>query len=118
MSNVIEIIDRIKEITNLKEDKEVATILSMTQANLSRSKSRNSIPYKHIMRYCQDHAINTNWVFFGHGGMYLSDCSEHNASRSKDLIRQILDVVKDLPEHSIQRLYHLAELERLEQHRS
>ena len=51
MLDLTQILDNIKKIENVKQDKEVAKILKLKNDNLSQYKSRNVVPIKNIVEY-------------------------------------------------------------------
>ncbi len=46
------IIDNIKKIENIKQDKEVCSLLDIRTDSLSKYKKKNTIPYDKIINYC------------------------------------------------------------------
>ena len=71
MSNVDEIIEKIKDIISLQKgnskvfDKDVAFALGMSCNKLATSKSRNSIPFEEILEFSLRYRVDVNWLFFG-----------------------------------------------------
>lgn len=63
MSDLSKIIDKIKKIENITEDKEVAKVLGIKADTLSQQKIRNSIPYKHIINYCNSRNVSLDALF-------------------------------------------------------
>jgi SOS-response transcriptional repressor LexA len=68
--NFEKIIDKIKEIIAIEENKEkvynkdVAKALGISPENLSVLKKRNKIPYEEIIYFCAKRKISINWLLF------------------------------------------------------
>ena len=62
MLNIINIIDKIKKLENIKFDKEVANILGIQQVRLSKWKARNTIDYEILKKYSDRKKIDINWL--------------------------------------------------------
>ena len=62
MLDLTQILDNIKKIVNVKQDKEVAKILKLKNDNLSQYKSRNVVPIKNIVEYCLSKNISIDEI--------------------------------------------------------
>lgn len=62
-----EIINRIKELYNLKTDGEVAKLLEMKHPALVMHKRRGTIPLKVLKYFCERENIKLTWLITGHG---------------------------------------------------
>ena len=62
MLDLTQILDNIKKIENVKQDKEVAKILKLKNDNLSQYKSRNVVPIKNIVEYCLSKNISIDEI--------------------------------------------------------
>jgi hypothetical protein len=62
------IADKLKQLLNVKNDKELAAILGLEYKNYSNKKVRGVIPLKEIIKLCQERSISLDWVFFDQGG--------------------------------------------------
>lgn len=78
MSDLLEIIDKMKKISNVKSDKEVAKLLKTKADTLSQWKTRNKIPFKELLEYSNIQNISLNWLLTGKGEMYLTDKTHKN----------------------------------------
>jgi len=67
MSRLNDIINRIKEISRLRTDAEVAKKLGLKPNTLSERKARDSVPFEEIFRYCMQNDIYLDWVLTGIG---------------------------------------------------
>ena len=67
MSRLNDIVDRIKEISHLRTDAEVAKKLGLKPNTLSERKARDSVPFEEIFRYCVKNDIYLDWVLTGVG---------------------------------------------------
>ena len=66
MLDLEQILENIKKIENVKQDKDVAKILNLKNDNLSQYKSRNAVPIKNIVEYCLSKNIcKTNSIDLG-----------------------------------------------------
>jgi len=45
-------------------DKDIATLLGITQMNFATMKNRNKIPYSELLEFCAKRAIAINWLMF------------------------------------------------------
>lgn len=62
MLDFLQILENIKKIENVKQDKDVAKILNLRNDNLSQYKSRNVVPIKNIVEYCLSKNISIDEV--------------------------------------------------------
>ena len=65
MSDELKYIDIIKEIHNLKEDREVAHYLNVKPDTLSQWKGRKKIPYKELVEYSNLHNVSLDYLLLG-----------------------------------------------------
>ena len=61
------IMDRIKNILNLKSDGEIAEKLELSKQNYSEKKRKNSIPYENLINLCEKENISTDFLFYNKG---------------------------------------------------
>jgi len=70
MKNFNEIIEEIKDIVSGELpgkkvfDKDVATLLGISQMNFATLKKRNKIPYEELLTFCAKRSIAINWLLF------------------------------------------------------
>lgn len=62
MLDLEQILENIKKIENVKQDKDVAKILNLKNDNLSQYKSRNAVPIKNIVEYCLSKNISIDEI--------------------------------------------------------
>lgn len=67
MSRLNHIINRIKEISGLRTDADVAKTLGLKPNTLSERKARDSVPFEEIFRYCVQKEIYLDWILTGVG---------------------------------------------------
>ncbi|AXX94476.1 helix-turn-helix domain-containing protein [Arcobacter ellisii] len=60
-----EILQRLKEESSLKHDREIADLLGVEQQNITNWKTRNSIPYDLIISLCLEKEINLIYILTG-----------------------------------------------------
>lgn len=65
MENINKIIINIKELFNLKDDKEVCDLLGITSSNFSKMKTRNKIPYDNLFELSEKKDIDINSIIYG-----------------------------------------------------
>ena len=65
--NILEIIERLKNITGIESDAKLANILGMSETALYNHKNRSSIPYKQLSEYCEKKNISFDWLLTGVG---------------------------------------------------
>ena len=112
MSVILEIIDRIKIISNLKSDKEVADILEIKADTLSQWKKRNKIPYKELSKYSNLQNVSLNWLLSEKGNMLLNNLIE-NKEKKINYKNEIMNNLEKLEEKQIKKIYHIIEIELL-----
>ena len=71
----IEILERLKHVTQVKTDSGLSEVLGVSPQTLSSWKGRDSIPYSICIDIARDQGIYLDWLFGGHGSMRLSTCS-------------------------------------------
>ncbi len=65
MSRINDILNRIKEISGLRTDTDVAKKLGLKPNTLAERKARDSIPYEEILQFCLQNEIYLDWVLTG-----------------------------------------------------
>lgn len=65
--NVDNVIERIKQLSDAKSNREVADLLGIAPSALSAASSRGSIPYKSIVQYAATKGVSIDWLLFGEG---------------------------------------------------
>ena len=61
----VSIIERIKEIKGLHTDAQVAKVLEITKNNLYASKTRDSLPLKHLHAFCLKENVRLDYLITG-----------------------------------------------------
>jgi hypothetical protein len=69
--NFNEIIDRLKLITQVKDDHEVASLLGLTKTAFSERKRRGSVPNDKLSLFCERESINMEWIHTGKDWAYI-----------------------------------------------
>jgi len=81
MKSFMEIVEEIKDIvsTDLPDkkvyDKDVASMLDISQMNFATMKKRNKIPYKELLDFCAARSIAINWLLYGQSPESLIDAT-------------------------------------------
>lgn len=87
------IVNKLKEVFNLKLDKDVANFLGITANNLTNSLFHDSININHIIKKCS--TINLNWLFYSKEDEPYKDTFKpvqvFSDDKSKDKIINILE---------------------------
>jgi len=71
MKEFAEIVEEIKDIVSGELpgrkvfDKDVASLLGISQMNFATLKKRNKIPYEELLNFCARRSIAINWLLFG-----------------------------------------------------
>ena len=123
-------LQEVRKHYNLTVDQlaEKAGVKPRTLGSYERNEAKAPIELLEFMQ--QSFHVDLNWLVTGKGEMFLSpdqqaqsingnnnvqlnNASIHITHNQKE-IEEIVNILKDLPERSIKKLYHLAELERLE----
>jgi phage repressor protein C with HTH and peptisase S24 domain len=73
MDSFNNILKRLYNALNIKNDAEFCRIYNIKKNTLSTWKSRNKIPYELLIDISQNANININWLLTGKGEMFLSD---------------------------------------------
>ena len=81
MLDVLNIIDKLKDVLSNETDKkvfdkDVATALEITQANFATIKQRNKIPFANILDFCALKKISINWLLYGQDPSSLIDSTD------------------------------------------
>jgi hypothetical protein len=59
------ILERIKSVTEAKNDSDIARLLNVPPKKLAVWKLRNTIPYDELITFCRDHDLELEWVLTG-----------------------------------------------------
>jgi len=73
MQNVIEILERIAQIKNIKTDKKLSELFGVSPSTVATWKIRKNIPYDKIFALCKDEGLSLDYVINGKGSIYPSD---------------------------------------------
>ena len=101
----IRILTKIKEIEGFKRDNEVAKLLGVSKENLSRWKTRSTIPYKILQEYCRSRNISLDSLLGDKkkalmvkepGSVYINERAR---------VREIMKIIQDHPELD-KHIYH------------
>ena len=65
MTQIQEIVERVKTLTGVTTDKAVADQLKITRQDLAHHKRRDSVPYKKIVEFCGTSQHSADYLFFG-----------------------------------------------------
>ena len=64
---VTKIFNRIRLQHNITKNCEIASLLKASDENIRTWKSRNKIPYKHLVVYCLKENISLDYILLGRG---------------------------------------------------
>ena len=65
MDNLNNILNRLKEKLNIKNDAELMRKLNLSSGVIPNWKARNKIPFSEIFTICEENAFNINYIFYG-----------------------------------------------------
>ncbi|HAM41246.1 MAG TPA: hypothetical protein DCP69_07875 [Candidatus Omnitrophica bacterium] len=63
--SIIEILDRIKLVTDAKNDADIARLLKVPPKKLAVWKLRNTIPYEQVISFCREFDLELEWILTG-----------------------------------------------------
>ena len=78
-----EAIDRIKEATGVKTQKELADLLDVPQPSISDAKKKGSLPAVWLVKLCNSYDLNPKWVQDGIGPKFIGRGSEAESASSE-----------------------------------
>lgn len=90
MFNQMEIFTRIKELLNLKKEKDLASFLEISPQYLAEIKKRGTIPYEKIIQKSIGN-YNLEYIFFGRG---RSEPPKFELDESKEIDYEFLSLVE------------------------
>ncbi len=90
MKNLNDILNRLKEVLEIKTDTELAEKLDLSGGVISNWKARNKIPYSEIFSICENYNFDINYVFYGK----KNDNFEENTNFKEKIIEN-LDKLND-----------------------
>lgn len=91
-----EILNNIKDIFKVKTDKEIAELMGIETSNLSKIKTRNSIPYKELFNLCEKNKIDINSLIYG-----------QNKEEKINFLMKINEIVDNSNEKELEVYYYL-----------
>lgn len=96
MSYFDDILSRIKKMSGVKTDSQVAKLLGLKPNTLAERKSRNSIPYEELFIFSNKNNLNSDWLLTGEGPKYRTERKEvkESATLNLDLISDVIEVVE------------------------
>lgn len=62
---LIDIVNRIKHLKNLKNDNEVASLLKISVTAFSERKKTGSIPFKNLCEFALEEGVSIDWLLIG-----------------------------------------------------
>ena len=65
MNEIINIIERIKQVKNFKTDLEVAQLFDCELQTLNDCKKENKLPFKYLIDFCINENVSLDWLMFG-----------------------------------------------------
>lgn len=88
------ILERMKEVTELRTDMDVCFILGVSRQTVSNYKNdRADCPVSTLIKFCQEHRISVDWLL--HGGLYQKVTEEQLAFSKQSLsVRRIEQLLK------------------------
>lgn len=96
MENLEQIISNLRTIFQLRNDKEIADLLGISESNFSKMKNRNKIPYENLFLLSRAKEIDINSIIYGQNG--------NNKINFKEEIIKNIDLLNEKEKEYI---YHL-----------
>lgn len=103
MKNLNDILNRLKEVLELKTDTELTERLDLSGGVISNWKARNKIPYSEIFSICENEKIDINYIFYGRKNEILKE--------NDNFKERIIENLEKLNEKELKYFYHLIESE-------
>ncbi len=81
MNSFIDIVEEIKSIISAEIapkkvfDKDVATVLGISQMNFATMKKRDKIPFNELLDFCAKRTLSINWLLYGQSPESLVDAT-------------------------------------------
>jgi len=81
MNSFVNIVEEIKSIISVEIapkkvfDKDVASVLGITQMNFATLKKRDKIPFNELLDFCAKRSISINWLLYGQSPESLIDAT-------------------------------------------
>ncbi len=97
-------LEKVRESFNLSK-KEFAEKLGITQQTYQNYKNGRAIPTEILLKVKQMFNISVDWILTGEGGIN---------TQSENIKEKIIKNLEKMNEKSIQKIYHLSELELLD----
>jgi hypothetical protein len=89
-----EVISRIKKVTNLQEDAEIAKLLGMKPSTFAMRKKRGKLPKKEIELCAAKNGISTDWLFTGQGETFPSPLPQFSMAVTKKELDWLLQLTR------------------------
>jgi len=111
VTNTTEIFTRLKKVLNIRNDADLARLLSVTPNKLSVWKLRNTVPYEVLILFCREKGLPLEWVLTGESE---SEQVGRAAPDPYDPIGdKILQMLKDMPDEKRRDVLKYAEEKKL-----
>jgi len=102
MKKITPILNRLKQVLNVKTDKELTEKLGISYSTLDTWKNRDKIPEKRLLEFSLKYQVPMDWLLTGEGEMYKG-----NESTPQDpFCAEICDNFKKLSKEKQKYLYH------------
>ncbi len=62
MLDLTKIVEKIRHKEGFKNDAQVAALLNISKQNLSSYKTRGTLPYEELIKYCDDRKLSLDWI--------------------------------------------------------
>lgn len=89
MDNLNNILNRLKEKLNIKNDAELMRKLNLSSGVISNWKARNKIPFSEIFTICEENAFNINYIFYGTNEKNSLKNDENLSKTQKEITEKI-----------------------------
>ena len=103
MKKITPILNRMKQVLNVKTDKELTKKLEMSYSTLDTWKNRDRIPEKRLLEFSLKYQVPMNWLLTGEGEMYKENVKTTIKNKYCD---EICDNFQKLPEDKQKYYYH------------
>ena len=96
--NARHVIKKLKNITKIKSDNELAKALGVSPNTIAMWKSRNTLNYPSIIAYCDDKEVDLNRVLSTRENSFLESTPKSTPKSTPNYVNLLNDLIKQSPE--------------------
>lgn len=102
-----EIIERMKEVVNVKNDVDLTINSDITKSDINHFKSQDTGTfYKKIIDFCIKHNVNVIWLIDGAGEMFVQTPQDTpDTPEERDIISKLLAILRHGPDEEMKTVF-------------